>query len=144
MLESRAQSSTPSSMPLSSSFSFLSWSHIFHHGCFFGIVRVVISNSWLRVTSKISLWLNLKISFLDLILLFHISLLQIMDEAQERVVFTMGFMMLFQLMDRIYNSPIQDLHSIMNPSIELEIVKFFFSIIALHKSNLTTTYGNLS
>jgi hypothetical protein len=67
-----------------------------------------------------------------------------MDEAQERVVFTMGFMMLFQLMDRIYNSPIQDLHSIMNPSIELEIVKFFFSIIALHKSNLTTTYGNLS
>jgi hypothetical protein len=67
-----------------------------------------------------------------------------MDEAQEQVVFTMGFMMLFQLMDHIYNSPIQNLHSIMNPSIALEIVEFLISIIALHKSNLTTTYGNLS
>ncbi len=37
----------------------------FHHGCFFGIARVVICNSWVRVasTSKISLWLNLKISY---------------------------------------------------------------------------------
>jgi hypothetical protein len=51
--------------------------------------------------------------------LFHISLLQIMDEAQE-------------------------LHFIMNPSIALEIVKFFFYVIALHKNNLTTIYGNLS
>ncbi len=145
-LELRAQNSTPSSMPLSNSSSFLSWSLIFHHDCFFGIARVMISNSWLRVasTSKISFGLNLKINFLDLILLFHISLLQIMDEAQEQVVFTMGFMMLFQLMDHIYNSPIQNLHSIMNPSIALEIVEFLISIIALHKSNLTTTYGNLS
>jgi len=67
-----------------------------------------------------------------------------MDEAQEQVLFTMGFMMLFQLMDHIYNSPIQDLHSIMNPSTALEIVKFFFYVITLHKSNLTTPYGNLS
>jgi hypothetical protein len=55
----------------------------------------------------------------------------------------MGFMMLFQRMDRIYNSPIQDLYSIMNPSIALEIVKFLFSVIALDKSNLTTIYENL-
>jgi hypothetical protein len=66
-----------------------------------------------------------------------------LDEAQEWVVFTMGFMMLFQRMDRIYNSPIQDLYSIMNPSIALEIVKFLFSVIALDKSNLTTIYENL-
>jgi len=67
-----------------------------------------------------------------------------MDEAQEQVVFAMGFMMLFQLMDHIYNSLIQDLHSIMNPSIALEIVKKKFYVITLHKSNLITTYGNLS
>lgn len=106
----------------------------------------MISNSWVRVasTSRISLWVNLKISFLYLIFLFRVSLLQIMDEPQEQVLFTMGFMMLFQLMDHIYNSLIQDLHSIMNPSTALEIVKFFFYGITLHKSNLTTAYGNLS
>lgn len=127
-------------------FSFFSWSLIFHHGCFFGIARVVISNSWVRVasTSRISLWVNLKISFLYLTFLFHVSLLQIMDEAQEQVVFTMGFMMLFQLINHIYNSPIQDLHSIMNPSTTLEIVKKNFYVITLHRSNLTTAHGNLS
>jgi hypothetical protein len=63
-----------------------------------------------------------------------------MDEAQEQMVFTMGFMMLFQLVDHIYNAFVQDVHSILNPSIALKIVKLLFSITTLHESNLTTTY----
>jgi hypothetical protein len=54
----------------------------------------------------------------------------------------MGFM-IFQLMDHIYNSPIKDLHFVMNPSIALE-VQSFFSVPTLHESNLTIAYGNLS
>jgi len=54
----------------------------------------------------------------------------------------MGFM-IFQLVDHIYNSPIKYLHFVMNPSIALEIVKFFFLVPTLHESNLTIAYGNL-
>ncbi len=56
-----------------------------------------------------------------------------MDEAQEQV----GFMMLFQLVDHIYNALV---HSILNPSIALKISKLLFSITTLHENNLTTTY----
>jgi hypothetical protein len=59
-----------------------------------------------------------------------------MDEAQEQV----GFMMLFQLVDHIYNALVQDVHSILNPSIALKISKLLFSITTLHENNLTTTY----
>ncbi len=61
----------------------------------------------------------------------HISFLQFMDEAQEKVMFVLGFMMLFEIVDHIYNSPIQDMNSIMDASIAMEIAKFLFSIAAL-------------
>ncbi len=51
----------------------------------------------------------------------------------------MGFMMLFQLVDHLYNALVQDVHSILNPSIALKIAKLLFSIITLHENNLTTT-----
>lgn len=51
--------------------------------------------------------------------------------------------MMSQLVDHIYNSLVQDLNYVMNPSIALEIVKFLFFVVALHESNLTTTCGNL-
>jgi hypothetical protein len=54
-----------------------------------------------------------------------------MDEAQEKVMFVLGFMMLFEIVDHIYNSPIQDMNSIMDASIAMEIAKFLFSIAAL-------------
>lgn len=34
-----------------------------------------------------------------------------MDEVQEKMMFIMGFMMLFQLVDHIYNSHVQDMNS---------------------------------
>jgi hypothetical protein len=61
-----------------------------------------------------------------------------MDEAQKKMMFILGFMMLFQLVDHIYNSHVQDMNSIMNASIAMEIAKFLFSIVALHENNLTT------
>jgi hypothetical protein len=67
-----------------------------------------------------------------------------MDEPQKQVMFILGFMMLFQLVDHIYNSPVQDMNSIMNASIAMEIAKFLFFVVALHENNLTTTYANMS
>jgi hypothetical protein len=56
----------------------------------------------------------------------------------------MGFMMFFQLVDHIYNSPVRDMNSTMNASIAMEIAKFLFSIATLHENSLTTTYANMS
>jgi hypothetical protein len=54
-----------------------------------------------------------------------------MDVAQEKMMFILGFMMLFELVDHIYYSPIQYMNSIMDASIVMEIAKFLFSIVIL-------------
>jgi hypothetical protein len=46
-----------------------------------------------------------------------------MDEAQKKMMFILRFMMLFQLVDHIYNSHVQDMNSIMNASIAMETAK---------------------
>jgi hypothetical protein len=66
-----------------------------------------------------------------------------MDEVFKKTMFTLGFMMLFQLVDRIYNSLVQDLNLVMNASMAMGIVEFLFSITTLHENNLTIFYGNL-
>jgi hypothetical protein len=55
----------------------------------------------------------------------------------------MGPMSLFQPVNHIYNSPIQDLNFVMNPSIALEISKFFFCTTTQHDNNLSNVYANL-
>ncbi len=60
-----------------------------------------------------------------------------MDEVQKIIMFTLGFMMLFQLVDHIYNSLVQDLNLVTNASINMGIVEFLFSIATLHKNNFT-------
>jgi len=62
----------------------------------------------------------------------------------KKVMFILGFMMLFQLVDHIYNSPIQGMNSIMNASIAMEIAKFLFYVAALNENDLTTTYADMS
>jgi hypothetical protein len=52
-----------------------------------------------------------------------------MDEAQEKVMFILGFMMLSELVDHIYNSPIQDMNSIMDASIAMEMPNFCFLLL---------------
>lgn len=52
----------------------------------------------------------------------------------------MGFMMLFHLMDHIYNALVQDVHFILNPSIAPKIVKLFFFVTTFHENNLTIIY----
>jgi hypothetical protein len=67
-----------------------------------------------------------------------------MDEVFFKTMFTLGFMMLFQLVDHIYNSLVDDLNLVTNASIAMGIVEFLFSIATLHENNLTIFYGNLS
>jgi hypothetical protein len=67
-----------------------------------------------------------------------------MDEAKKKMMFILGFMMLFQLVDHIYNSHVQDMNSIMNASVAMEIAKKIKIVVALHENNLTTTNANMS
>lgn len=59
-------------------------------------------------------------------------------------MFTLGFMMLFQLVDHVYNSLVQDLNLVTNASIAMGIVEFLFFIATLNENNLKMFYGNLS